>query len=410
MTKYIFTFPLASESEERGVVSRNTLGRGTRAPGLHSFLLRVLGGARRGALGATLVAFVGLAVAVLVACPATPSPGPTGPSSNCEVGEGVDQIIGSDVTSDDDTLRGTAANELLDGLAGNDTLYGGGGADIFCFSGSFGMDSIGTDSSSDTHLESSDQLYFTASAAFSYSYSGTDITIGQGSHSLTVYDANRTSGEETVGGRIESLADFGLRQGSSNWQVIVGTAARDITGISNRTLLGGMSADIIWGLDGEDNIVGREGADILLGGADSDTILGSEDDDLLIGGPGSDILYGGGNLSEASLGGSADNAQGSDTFVFGSNFGNDGIGSAGFLDSYGIDAADTLEFTDTGALTLSWGAPDSGGDQVLTITQGSDTVTVAGANEALSGAGFAIEWNGITERVDSTTDLMVDGS
>ncbi len=68
-----------------------------------------------------------------------------------------------------------------------------------------------------------------------------------------------------------------------------------------------------------------------------------------------------------------------------------------------------MEFTDTGTLTLSWGAPDTGGDQTLTIIQGSDRVTVFGANEATSDAGFAIEWNGITERVDSTTDLIVDG-
>ncbi len=287
------------------------------------------GGVRRGALVAILVASVMFAVAVLGACSA--GGGGTGPSptSDCEVGENVAQIVGS--TASNEVLRGSAANELLDGLAGNDTLYGGGGADIFCFSGSFGMDSIGTSGSPDAHLEGSDQLYFTASAALSFSYSATDITIGQGSHSLTVYGANRISGEEMVEGRRESLADFGLRQGGSNWRVVVGSAAHDNPLDGGIDLNGGMSADIMWGLDGNDWLFGLGGADIVLGGADrdyltgdegndillggagNDTVIGGRNDDMLIGGPGNDSLLGGGNSTEVSSIGSADNAQGSDT-------------------------------------------------------------------------------------------------
>ena len=331
---------------------------------------------------------------MLIGCPAA-----GGSASNQIIGDATDNI-----------LIGTAEDNLIDGLGGNDTLYGGGGADTFRFSGSFGLDRIGIDGSPDTHLEASDTLAFIATEALSYSYSDTDVTIAQGSNQVTIYSANTASYAQNVGGRQESRVDFRLQQGATAYNVIVGTIDSDtVSGGDPSTttrLLGGSAADLLWGLDGNDSLYGEEGADILLGGDGLDGLEGGMGNDILQGGPGSDELYGG----EAALS-TGDDAQGSDTFLFETGFGTDMIGAFGGVAfaSYGLDSSDTLRFIDSSALRLAW-SMNAAGDHTLTITQGSDSVTIHGASDATSDGGFTIMWNGITERVDSTTDLVVDGS
>ena len=335
---------------------------------------------------------------MLIGCPAA-----GGSASNQIIGDATDNI-----------LIGTAEDNLIDGLGGNDTLYGGGGADTFRFSGSFGLDRIGIDGSPDTHLEASDTLAFIATEALSYSYSGTDVTIAQGSNQVTIYSANVASGAQRVGGRQESQVDFRLQQGTTTYNVIVGTVANDFSGNINPALttilLGGREGDLILGLDGSDVLEGREGADELWGGAGVDDILGNEGNDRLIGGAGNDFLHGGGNSNDPGSSGRNDNAQGSDTFLFEAGFGSDSIGiyATSTTYSYGIDASDRLQFTANEALALAW-SMNAVGDHTLTISQGSNSVTIHGASDATSDGGFTIMWNGITERVDSTTDLMVDG-
>ena len=304
-----------------------------------------------------------------------------------------------------DTLTGNSANNILEGLAG---------ADTFRFDGAFGMDSIGSDGNSD--IESEDTVEFTGMAELTFSYSNTDITIIQGSSRVTLYDANTVSGARLAGTRQESLVDFMLQQQSQQYNVIVGSSGADGPMINiepslTRVLMGGNEANLIFGLDGNDTIVGREESDILYGGAGSDIIQGDEGDDILVGGSGNDILYGGGDANDANSNGRSDNAQGSDTFVFESNFGADSIGNY-FLPvifRYGIDSSDTLQFNSTTPLTLVWSNSARAGDHDLTISQGSDRVIIYGASDATSDGGFAIEWNGMTEQIDSTTDTIVDG-
>ena len=337
---------------------------------------------------------------LLAACPAA-----GGSVSNQIIGDATDNI-----------LIGTAKDNLIDGLGGNDTLYGGGGADTFRFSGSFGLDRIGIDGSPDTHLEASDTLEFIATEALSYSYSGTDVAVTQGSNQVTIYDANVASGAQNVGGRQESRVDFRLQQGTTIYNVIVGTTGNDLVlhttnPPATTRLLGGSGADLLLGLDGSDRLEGREGTDILLGGAGTDDIQGNEGNDRLIAGAGSDVLYGGGDTNDLDSGGRNDNAQGSDTFLFEAGFGSDNIGAYAnsTIYAYGIDASDRLQFTANEALALAW-SMNAAGDHTLTITQESNSVTIHGASDATSDGGFRIMWNGITERVDSTTDLMVDGN
>ena len=348
------------------------------------------------------------ATAAIIANLATPAIN-TGDASGDSY-RSIENLLGSDFA---DTLIGDAMANILEGGAGNDTLRGAAGADTFRFSGSFGTDSIGTSANAD--IATSDSLEFSDRAALSYSYSGTDVTIAQGSNRVTIYDANTASGARQAGGRQESLVDFRLQQGATAYNVIVGTTGNDlrVSGTpENTTVLQGRSAaDLLLGLDGNDIMIGNEGADILLGGAGVDNVTGSAGDDFLQGGPGNDFLFGGGSNNDPDSGGRNDNAQGSDTFLFEAGFGSDNIGdySSSTVYRYAIDASDRLQFTANEALTLAWTRNDAS-DDTLTITQGTNSVTIHGASDATSDGGFRIMWNGITERVDSTTDLMVDGS
>ena len=305
----------------------------------------------------------------------------------------------------DDTLSGDAANNILEGLAG---------ADTFRFSDGFGMDSIGRDGDSD--IESGDTVELTNMAELSFSYNNTDLIIMQGSNEIMIYDANTVSGARLVGGRQESFVDFILQQESRRYNVIVGSPGADGSFLlpnpaNTRILVGSSAIDIIFGLDGNDTLTGYEEADVLYGGAGGDNIEGNEGDDILIGGPGDDSLYGGGTTNDPNTDGRLDNAQGSDIFIFDGNFGTDSIGF--YVNSavhvYAIDSTDTLQFRNTASLALAWGT-NTNGDHTLTITQGGNSVTVHGASDATSDGGFQIMWNGMTEQVDSTTDLMVDGS
>ena len=344
------------------------------------------------------------ATAAIMANLATPAAN-TGDASGDSY-RSIENLLGSDFA---DTLVGDAMANILEGGAGNDTLRGAAGADTFRFSGSFGTDSIGTGANAD--IATSDSLEFSDRAALSYSNSGTDVTMAQGSNQVTIYSANVASGARQAGSRQESLVDFRLQQGTTAYHVVIGTAGNDDT-FSNdfpesaTILQGGRERDLILGLDGSDIMLGREGADILLGGDGLDGLIGAMGNDFLQGGPGNDELYGG----EAAFG-AGDDAQGSDTFLFEDGFGTDAIGAFGGVSfaSYGIDSSDTLRFSDPSALRLAW-SMNAAGDHTLTITQGSDSVTIHGASNATSDGGFTIIWNGMTERVDSTTDLVVDGS
>ena len=301
----------------------------------------------------------------------------------------IENLLGSPFA---DTLSGNAMANILDGLGGNDTLYGAGGNDSFRFSASFGTDSIGSDSSSDINV--GDTVVFTASEALSFSYSGTNITVAQGSNQVTIYNANTANNARTVGGRQESLVDFMLQQGTDTYNVIVGTAGDDNRGDANPALTTSMR--------------GGRADDILLGGAGNDVIFGFEGNDRLVGGSGNDVLYGDGESI---------NGQGSDSFLFESNFGSDTIGAI-FRSSTvfaGMDSSDRLEFLDNSPLTLSWVDQQSdrgdtdGAVNDLRISQGSNSVVVITATAATGNGGFSIIWNNITERVDSTTDTVVDG-
>ena len=359
-----------------------------------------------------------LPVALMAACSFGPISSESAANSSGEVDSGsecANQSITGDAGNNaiygdcgNDTLNGLEGDDILSGLDGNDILIGGVGADIFRMSGNFGNDSIGRDGSPD--IDAGDTVVFTDSMALTYNYSGTDLTIMQGDNRVVIYGANTTSGVRLDGVLSRSFVDFTLKHGELTHQLIVGTSGNDnilfgVDLINITQLFGSRGADILFGLDGHDYIYGEEGSDILFGGADNDLLAGNEENDFLNGGSGNDQLYGGGYSPDTSSRGILDNAQGSDTFIFDPGFGDDTIGSI-YGDAFrtGIDTSDTLQFNDTSSLALTWYGAN------LTIAQREDSVLIYNATEATSDGGFRIMWNGLVERVDSTTDLMVDGN
>ncbi len=183
---------------------------------------------------------------------------------------------------------------------------------------------------------------------------------------------------------------------------------------SAATLFNEEAGDLIFGMDGHDLLNGTEGNDRLFGGGGHDTLKGNGGNDHLIGGAGDDVLYGGGNIIDSAIDGTHDNAQGSDTFIFDALFGHDSIGFyACRLPIYGIDASDSLEFTDSSHdLYLLWRGKhlkiiqDRG---PAGIDDSDDQVTICGAADATNDGGFTIVWNNLIERIDGTTDSTLDG-
>lgn len=67
-------------------------------------------------------------------------------------------------------------------------------------------------------------------------------------------------------------------------------------GDGNDTIIGGISADIIWGGAGNDELIGGHGKDIIDGGIGADLIWGGKDNDIIFGGDGDDTIYSGYDL------------------------------------------------------------------------------------------------------------------
>lgn len=316
----------------------------------------------------------------------------------------------------DDLLEGMAGNDALDGGDGNDVLEGGQGNDVL--DGGAGADVARfSDSSFDYRISRElDGTIVVEARSVGIDY-GYDILtrietlsfLGDGV-SLSVSDlpALGTAGDDTVTGtgrhdRLYGLAGNDLLVGAAGDDVLRGDDGDDVLdgGVGGDELHGGAGSDRLYGGAGDDWISGGSGVnyiyagvgeDIVLGGDDSDRIegeggrdqlygnagydllLGGDDDDYLDGGADGDTLHGG--LGDDHLEGS-----GGRDALYG-DAGNDVIvGGAGDDWLYGGDGAD---------LFLFWAAADTTGLGVDFLRDfASDDridlpVEVAGLNTAVS--------------------------
>jgi Ca2+-binding RTX toxin-like protein len=165
----------------------------------------------------------------------------------------VENITGG---SGDDTLIGSAADNLLDGGPGNDTISGGAGNDLL--RGGPGNDTLRGDAGDDTFDEGAS----TSGADTIAGGAGID-TVDYTARSIAltiVMDGVTGSGEPLEGDRI----------GSDVENLTGGSAADSITGNAADNLLQGgpgSADDALYGLAGDDVLDGNDGNDALDGGA-----------------------------------------------------------------------------------------------------------------------------------------------
>jgi Ca2+-binding RTX toxin-like protein len=173
--------------------------------------------------------------------------GESGEQDNVE--PDVEDVIGG---SDDDTLTGSGAANLLDGRNGDDRISGAGGDDVL----DGGADNPGSDS-----LDGG---------------AGSDMLFG------------RAGDDELDGGS----GDDSL-SGAGGQDTVVGDDGNDSLegGAGGDTLSGGPGNDIVNGAEAD--LTGADGSDNLTGGAGTDTLLGADGNDTLDGGPGPDVMNGG---------------------------------------------------------------------------------------------------------------------
>ncbi|WP_460077456.1 putative Ig domain-containing protein, partial [Roseibium sp. ROS1] len=304
--------------------------------------------------------------------------------------------LDNQISSDADTVFGSAYSELIEGGDGNDTLHGGGGSDTLfggegddILQGYDEKDYIGGDSD---QFDGDDTLNGGA---------GNDTLFGGYGDNRYVFDAGfgrdriltdfairntigDNGGNETVVFTAHTLADFELTftpnpddtdKGTLTFQVIGSNDRLDIVDhpsildvadksdfvtryefadgevigvaeIAKLVQIAGNAEVSTVGTSAGETLSGSASADLLNGSAGDDTLEGGEGTDVLIGGAGSDKLNGGGG--------------------------------------------DDLLFGNAGADTLAGGAGNDiafggGGDDIITGGAGDDQLTGGDGNDHLAG-------------------------
>lgn len=206
-------------------------------------------------------------------------------------GKNNDRLYGNDGDDtldgghDHDKLFGGAGNDILIGGAGNDTMDGGEGSDIYLV----GDNPNDIDIYTDTGLFGHDAIVVTkdnASVLFT-----------------KTFDARNGIEEITANGHENVTITGNSKNNKMDFSEVTLTDIIRIDGDKGHdTITGSVGDDVIEGGKGNDKIYGHEGNDILTGGHDNDQIFGGMGDDVLFGGAGKDTLTGG---------------EGNDTFIIG---------------------------------------------------------------------------------------------
>jgi Ca2+-binding RTX toxin-like protein len=204
-----------------------------------------------------------------------------------DVIDGSSQTVGIEVYSDggNDTITGSAFNDIIWSGSGNDTVTGGDGNDVIV--ADIGTDNVSGGNGNDSlYVDSSDTVDGGAGFDAVYITGGTGMSINMAATNVE-WVADFVGGNDTINGSGSSVA----------LEVYAGGGTDTVTG--------GSGSDFLWGGAGNDTITGNSGDDTLVGEAGADTLTG---------GLGTDALYGNsGNGGDGAV----------DTFVFTNNWGTD---------------------------------------------------------------------------------------
>ena len=344
------------------------------------------------------------------------------------IGDGAANVlVGGD---EDDDLQGNAGNDVLDGGndkdvldggAGEDSLLGGngndtliGGADGDRLDGGGGVDTASYKGSSAIMIDLAKGIYSGGDADGDQligieNLRGSDYQdtlIGDGGNNVLEggkggdllsggVGRDTASYTESETGVAIDLATGHTSGGDANGDRLVDI--ENLRGSTQDDLLKGDGGDnILWGLEGADTLQGGHGEDILYGDDGNDTLFGGHGDDVLQGNGDSDFLSGGAG-NDALFGGASDDVleggEGRD-FLSGEAGADRLRGGAGNDTLIGGGDADQL-FGDAGADILRGGAENdrlAGGqnnDQLEGGT-GDDWLDGGGGNDILDG-GLGVE-------------------
>jgi Ca2+-binding RTX toxin-like protein len=210
------------------------------------------------------------------------------------------QTVGVEIYSDggNDTITGSAFDDIIWSGSGNDTVVGGDGNDVIV--GDIGADSISGGNGNDSLYVDASDTFIDGGAGFDAAYiTGGSMSINMAATHLE-WVADFVDGNDTIDG-----------SGTSVNLEVYAAGGTD-------TVIGGSGNDFLWGGAGDDIVIGNSGNDVLVGGTGADRLTG---------GPGIDALYGNsGNGGDGAV----------DTFVFTPNWGTDFV----FDFEHGLDKLD----------------------------------------------------------------------
>ena len=202
-------------------------------------------------------------------------------------GHGVDTLIDIERvigTPENDTLIGSAGDDILEGWVGDDEIFGGDGDDVLLAWG--GASLLDGGDGLDT-VDYSGTFYSVAVRLASGTATG-NPPIHIGAHTLVSIETVR-------GGQAD---DSIIGDAAAN--LLLGNRGDDYLegGKNDDTLLGGAGNDTLRGALDHDWLEGGAGLDHLHGDSGNDTLLGGDNNDRLVGGAGNDRLEGGGGADE----------------------------------------------------------------------------------------------------------------
>lgn len=312
-------------------------------------------------------------------------------------GEGDDRLHGG---AGNDILDGNAGDDFIRGGSGDDTLTGGEGADTFSFDSDDGNDiitdftvgedrimldgvvpgswSISYDPETETSIITHGDATITVEGA---EVTAADLEIGYtATEGPDVFDLGYFTGDgSTITGfdpsqdRITVSGDYNISYDPETGNTTIshqnGTltvkGVEVSTEVIDQSVTGSAGVDFIATNDGNDTANGAGGDDYIFGAGGNDILSGGKGNDHVIGGEGNDVIYGGfGQDGDDALSGGT----GADTFVLGSNHGNDTITDFNpdedALNLLGADSSDDFQVEIVNGNTV--------------ITFGSSTITLTG--------------------------------
>jgi RTX calcium-binding nonapeptide repeat (4 copies) len=301
---------------------------------------------------------------------------------------GADNLVGKNYA---DIINAQAGNDTITGNQGNDVLTGGGGNDTFVYNLGDGVDTItdfgGLGKSSNPSAETIaeiDILKFEGAGL-----TAQNLLLTQNGNNLEITFEGVTNnkvilqnfalenldnlwniGNIIFDGQTTITDSFDVFDASSTQSTVFNKNTFTFLNSLNNNVEGfDNSADVIYGLEGDDRIDGKSGNDTLIGGAGNDSLIGGAGNDSLIGGAGNDSLIGGAG-NDILIGG-ADN----DSLIGGA--GNDSlIGGDGNDILIGGDGDDIL----IGSGNINTLTGGSGYDQF--VCQGLNRDTISDFNQS----------------------------